>query len=87
MVLLSPVLVINPRSDAEFVAYARRLATDSDTPESLQESLRERYPRALVRPRQLAGESTDVWYVYRDGRWISERATGDRRQRHGRETG
>jgi len=84
---LEPVLVVNPRTDDEFVALARRLAIDSVTPELLQQLLRERYPRALVRPRQLAGESGNVWYVYRDGRWTSQSAMGGRRQRHGRETG
>ena len=81
------MLVVNPRTDDEFVAHARRLAGDSVTPELLQQLLRERYPLALVRPRQLAGERGDVWYVYRDGRWTSDGVRGGGRQRHGRETG
>ena len=39
-------------------------------PAMLQDCLRGRYPRALVRPRELAGEQTQIWYVYRDGHWI-----------------
>jgi hypothetical protein len=23
-----------------------------------------------VRPRELAGERTQIWYVYRDGHWV-----------------
>jgi len=36
----------------------------------LQRRLRDRFPRAIVRPRELAGERLEIWYVYRDGRWI-----------------
>ena len=84
---MDPLLVINPRTDEAFVEYAHRLAADSAEPETFQQRLRERYPKAVVRPRQLAGEPGNVWYVYREGRWTSEQATGGRRQRHGRETG
>ena len=39
-------------------------------PALLQDCLRIRWPLALVRPRELAGERTQIWYVYRDGHWI-----------------
>jgi hypothetical protein len=46
------------------------LLTGEWRPETLEAALRTRYPNALVRPRGLAGERTEVWYVYRDGHWI-----------------
>ena len=39
-------------------------------PSLLQDHLRRRWPRALVRPRELAGEQAQIWYVYRDGHWV-----------------
>ena len=36
----------------------------------LQRRLRAWYPNAVVRPRDLANEQSNVWYVYRDGHWI-----------------
>lgn len=66
-----PVLILNPRSDREFVARAGALLEEGDhTPASFQERLREDYPDAVVRPRELSSERALVWYVYRDGRWI-----------------
>lgn len=64
------VLVINPRSDQHFVARAEEAATDAATAEELQGRLRVDYPRAVVRLRQISGESDLVWYVYREGRWV-----------------
>jgi hypothetical protein len=40
-------------------------------PEELEAMLRDSYPRAVVRPRALSGETLVVWYVYRDGHWVS----------------
>lgn len=51
--------------DAFLMAGGRR-------PEELASVLRLRFPDALVRPRDLAGERVAVRYVYRDGHWISE---------------
>ncbi len=66
-----PILVVNPRSDVDFVAFAEeRLRDDADTPMALEERLRERYPRVLVRARDLRGE-VPTWYVYREGTWIA----------------
>ncbi len=77
---MSSVLVINPRSDEQFTAFARDRASAADSPEDLQALLRLRYPRAVVRPRELDGERTQVWYVYRDGRWASSLAGGWRQR-------
>ena len=66
-----PVLILNPRDDTAFTGYAAELVTDADlTPEQLQRLLRERFPLATVRPRDLSSERTTVWYVYRDGHWV-----------------
>jgi hypothetical protein len=64
-------LVLNPRSDTAFVAFAETaLANGAATPDDFQERLRERYPRAVVRQRELASEPFTIWYCYRDGRWV-----------------
>jgi hypothetical protein len=68
------VLILNPRQDEGFVALAERLADRATTPAALQAALREHYPAATVRPRLLSTDSGDVWYVYRDGIWVSGRA-------------
>ena len=66
-----PMLIVNPASDRAFRDFAEAtLRPEHDTP-ALQERLRERYPKAIVRARELSGEPLDVWYVYRDGRWVS----------------
>lgn len=46
-----------------------------DDPAILQVRLRERYPDAVVRPRELSSEPVVIWYVYRDGHWNPEPAT------------
>jgi hypothetical protein len=62
-------LILNPRSDAEFVRLAHeRLDAGAETAEALQGKLRERYPRVVVRERDLFGEAP-TWYVYREGAW------------------
>jgi len=66
---LAATLVINPRTDDEFVGLVSREAAAAESAAALQASLRQRYPRAVVRPRELEGERTEVWYVYRDGHW------------------
>jgi hypothetical protein len=68
-----PILILNPRSDAQFVALVSELMADLiDQPSALQESLRARFPDAVVRRRELSSEPTEVWYVYRDGRWTPD---------------
>jgi len=68
-----PILILNPRSDAQFVALVSELMTDPlDQPSALQEGLRAGFPDAVVRRRELSSEPTEVWYVYRDGRWTPD---------------
>ena len=64
--------VINLRRDADFVAAVEAEGPNSVTPAALEAHLRETYPKAVVRPRQLEGERAEVWYVYREGYWVSE---------------
>lgn len=67
-----PMLVINPVADAAFVlACAAAMRAHPDRPDELQAKLRAAYPSAVVRPRSLSGEVATIWYVYRDGRWVS----------------
>ena len=64
-------LIVNPTNDAEFERRASELAAKADTPERLEQLLREKYARARV-----VSGVTDIverWYVYRDGRWINSR--------------
>jgi hypothetical protein len=66
-----PILVINPRSDASFVGFVENLTANPETSlDEFQRTLRERYPAALVRERDLSGERRSTWYVYREGAWI-----------------
>jgi hypothetical protein len=68
-----PLLIINPRSDGPFAELVAELTAGQATdPAGLQAGLRARYPEAIVRRRELSSESTDVWYVYRDGRWTPD---------------
>jgi hypothetical protein len=68
----APRLVINPRQDAGFVeACSVAMEAAPAVPRALQEALRDEYPQATVEPRALSGESLRVWYVYRDGHWVS----------------
>ena len=70
---MRPILILNPRHDAEFVDRVRRVEPDGlRVPEDLIVPLRAWYPDIVVRPRELSSEPVVVWYVYRDGRWTSE---------------
>ena len=67
-----PVLVLNPRPDGAFVDAAETLLDrDPPSPEALQNSLRETYPNAVVRARELSGETIVTWYAFREGHWIN----------------
>ena len=67
---MRPILILNPRSDAQFVALVSELMSDPmDQPSALEAGLRARFPDAVVRRRELSSEPNEVWYVYRDGRW------------------
>ncbi len=69
---MSTTLVVNPRDDSPFVALAERLLADGvRSPGELQARLREEYPEAVVRARELDGEAFTIWYVYRDGHWVT----------------
>ena len=66
-----PILVVNPRPDTAFVTLAEELVrAGAETPLALEKQLRARYPRAVVRERNLHGEAP-TWYVYREGTWIA----------------
>lgn len=56
-------------TDEEFGTFVRDSALAVAGPAELQAALRDRYPRCVVRSRDLSGETASVWYVYRDGRW------------------
>jgi hypothetical protein len=75
---MKPTLVVNPADDHVFGAIAEDLFTNgAQTPAQLVEGLRSRYPRVVVHVRELANESFDVWYVYRDGHWIASTLDGN----------
>ena len=70
-----PIVVVNPSNDVRFREMVDRfVATGGSRPDDLEAALRPRYPKAVVRPRELAGERFEVWYVYRDGHWIRSEA-------------
>jgi len=77
---MSTTLVVNPRDDTPFVALAERVVAEGvRSPSELQHRLRQEYPDAVVRARELDGEAFTIWYVYRDGHWV----TGSREQPEG----
>jgi len=81
-----PTLVLNPPDDQEFRSYAEEcLESGINLPLALQDRLRPRYPRAIVRPRELAGEQAEIWYVYRDGRWVRPSSPAARASIHERD--
>ena len=66
-------IIRNPASDREFErAIEGALRAGVSGPAELEAQLRQLYPRALVRPRDLAEEPIHTWYVYREGRWIMD---------------
>ena len=68
-----PNLVTNPVDDVGFRDAAEAALLDGQSAADLQQALRRRYPRAVVRARDLTGERNAVWYVYRDGHWVGAR--------------
>ena len=67
-----PTIIRNPANDRDLQAAIEEiLHSGLSEPAAMEERLRQRYPRAVVRPRELADERTPVWYVYREGRWVS----------------
>jgi hypothetical protein len=74
---MTPILIVNPSADRAFAEFAvGALAQGQRTPGELEAALRVRYPRAVVRARELSAERTTIWYVYREGHWIHDDATG-----------
>ena len=72
MTRTSPTIIINPRDDVRFSELVdRSVLSGVESPDTLERLLRRVYPRAVVRRRELAGEQVEVWYVYREGRWVS----------------
>jgi hypothetical protein len=70
------MIIANPPGDRRFRSMIDAFLVGAGRrPEELESVLRTRFPSALVRRRDLAGERFDVWYVYRDGHWISEGGT------------
>ena len=68
-----PLLIVNPRSDSRFRQRVAELTGEAEAePSDLQANLRAEFPGAIVRRRELSSESTEVWYVYRDGRWTPD---------------
>jgi hypothetical protein len=66
-----PLIVANPPGDLEFRSVIDRIfLAGVDSPHDLETALRTRYPKTVVRRRELADEGFEVWYVYRDGHWI-----------------
>ncbi len=60
-----------PQSDGRFERTAQAHASNgSDTPEKLQERLREEWPHSRV-IRGITDAQQERWYVYREGHWIS----------------
>jgi hypothetical protein len=73
-------LIINPATDASFAALAEiELAVNGHDREAFEARLRRRYPRAVVHARELSGERTTIWYVYRDGHWTRSQRPHDAR--------
>ena len=71
VVWMGATLFLNPADDEGFVRRVNDLiAAGIGEPTELEGRLRAWYPNAVVRPRDLANERTNVWYVYRDGHWI-----------------
>ena len=68
---MGATLFLNPVDDEAFVRRVNDLiAAGVAEATELEEQLRALYPSAVVRPRDLANERTNVWYVYRDGHWV-----------------
>ena len=68
---MGPTLFLNPVDDDGFVRRVNDLiAGGVAEPAELEDRLRAWYPDAVVRPRDLANERSNVWYVYRDGHWV-----------------
>jgi hypothetical protein len=68
--------VLNPVTDRTFAAFAAHELDGAGNIEVFEARLRARYPPTAVHARVLSGEPATVWYVYRDGHWISAHRAG-----------
>jgi hypothetical protein len=66
-----PSLVTNPAGDRAFRAAAQAALETTQSIGDFEKVLRAAYPRAVVRARELSGERSVVWYVYREGHWVA----------------
>ena len=73
-----PALITNPADDDAFHDAAEAALREGQSVAELQELLRYDYPRVLVRARELAGERSVTWYVYRDGQWVARHDRDER---------
>ena len=70
----TPTIIRNPVGDEDFArAISAAMLSGKDDPAALEQLLRASYPNVVVRPRELTGERGAVWYVYREGHWVSGR--------------
>jgi hypothetical protein len=66
-----PVLLVIPASDWQLAARAHEiLGAGVRSPSELEARLRDLHPSLIVRRRDLSGESSELWYVYREGHWV-----------------
>jgi len=66
-----PTIVANPAGDRAFVARIDEwLSAGPSDPTELEQALRPVYPAVVVRRREISNEPLEVWYVYREGRWV-----------------
>jgi len=66
-----PIVIANPADDERFRTTIDEIVeAGSRIPSDLEAMLRTTYPQAVVRRREIASETFEVWYVYRDGHWV-----------------
>ena len=66
-----PTIVANPAGDVVFTARVEEcLEAGPSDPSELERALRREYPAVVVRRREISNEPVEVWYVYREGRWV-----------------
>lgn len=78
-----PHLVTNPADDDAFRRACRSSMRPGMTPDGLAAALQDRYPATVVHRRELAGERSVTWYVYRDGHWTGRSKDGRVAPSHG----
>jgi hypothetical protein len=82
MRLMPASILVNPASDATFKRLAEtHAARGPESPEDLEDRLRQSYPRARVVEGISSDATSERWYVYRDGRWINPDSRNRRRAR------